>query len=261
MLQHVIRHMCVSTSFRRLNSYIPAFKMDESQLKPDPITESIISEICMIKKPVLGYISDMRLERHDQVRPYDIVRNCDYLAMCGNNGDPFNNHYRELLVFASMNFEHTVFIAGNHEYDKVKYPEIVIDRLRNISHDLPNVEFLNRDTTNINGYTIMGATLCKDDEYSASNEYNPTNKMYMQDVNWLTQMIDSDSNKKIVLTCREPKFQLQRCLYEGLPHQFNFYNNPDNVSYKRNNIYAWLYGQYRGKHSKYHKPVPELIQL
>jgi hypothetical protein len=185
--------------------------------------------------------------------------------MCGNNGDPFHNHYRELLLFASMNFERTVFIAGNHEYDKVRNPETVIDRLRNISHDLPNVEFLNRDMTNIYGYTILGASLYEDD-------CDTKNKMYNQDVIWLRDMITCVSNKKIVLTNRLPRYR-----YGELLHKFNFYNNPDNVIY--DNIYAWLCGHSRGNtstfingvyyginavgciKSKFYKPIPELILL
>ena len=214
----------------------------------------------ILKKPVLGYISDLHLERNTRIHPYDIVPNSDYLALCGDNGDPFKNHYRELLIYASMNFEHTVFIAGNHEYDGISNPAIVVDRLNEISHDLPNVEFLNRTATNIAGYTIIGATLWTNRDKSLISPYdnryikklwtaNVINSMHRQDMDWLTHMIGNTPNKKIVLTHHVPTFQLRSSFYKEFPNQFMFYNNLDHLL-NSDDVYAWICGHSHCKNTK-----------
>lgn len=234
MYMRRISHICATR--RRVFPIVPVNQVDYT------VDDLVRSELLLRKhagicaqtrkkKDILGYISNLRLDKNDCIRPYDIEPHTDYLALCGDNGDPFKYHYRELLIYASMNFQHTVFIAGDREYDRVTDPTVVVDRLNEISHDLPNVEFLNRDTANIAGYTVIGATLwnngaCNNNDGRMAKRKYITNGMNCRDVDWLTHIINATTAEKIVLTHNAPTF---------LSHQLN-----------DTNIYAWICGSSRG---------------
>jgi hypothetical protein len=271
----------------RINSYISPHNIRYSCVSNIIPSKYKNDKISHTKKQVLGYISDLHLERNHKTQPYDIAPTSDYLMLGGDNGDPFKDHYRELLIYASMNFEKTVFIAGNHEYDRVSDPTIVIDRLHEISHDLSNVEFLNRTATDIAGYTVLGVTLWtpRDKSYSSyssnnshsnnssnnshsnnsnsnnssnssnssnminrSNRSNMINSMHYQDIDWLSHMLYT-KKKKIVLTHHIPTFRLRSPFYKHFPNQCMFYNKLDHLL-NGDDIYAWICGHSHCKYTK-----------
>lgn len=75
--------------------------------------------------------------------------------------------YREFLQRCSRDFDHVVYVAGNHEFYHGKWP-LGVQYLRDEVRDLENVHFLEMDCVDIMGYTFVGGTLWTD-----MNRYDP----------------------------------------------------------------------------------------
>lgn len=69
--------------------------------------------------------------------------------------------FRDFLRRAGENFEHVVYVAGNHEFYHGKWVENIQD-LRNECSVFPNIHFLERDTVTIDGVLFVGGTLWTD---------------------------------------------------------------------------------------------------
>jgi DNA repair exonuclease SbcCD nuclease subunit len=205
----------------------------------------------------LGFVSDTHFEVNRSLST-NIRPTSDFLALCGDVGDPFELHYRELLIKASFNFEKTVYIAGNHEYHGSDSMEKTIDQLYDISHDLPNVEFLHRDVTEMNGYLVAGATLWtkRPDRASTSNatyhyneDYNRRiNKEHVKDLTFLEDIVSNPDYRKIILTHHIPSYRMCVPKYKNSPGRSLFYNDLEYLLNSRHNIRAWLCGH---SHCKY----------
>ena len=69
--------------------------------------------------------------------------------------------YRKFLQRCSDNFNHVIYIAGNHEFYNGKWP-LGIDYLREEVSNYHNIYFLENDTKEIDGITFIGSTLWTD---------------------------------------------------------------------------------------------------
>jgi len=201
----------------------------------------------------LGYVSDLHLERNKTLKPRIPVTS-DYLALCGDIGNPFQKSYKELLTFVSLNFEETFLVSGNHEYDAHKTIEEVDDKINNVCEHLPNVHFLNNSSVRLGGYKVLGTTLWtsrniasitnKSGTYTFNQSLNrKINDVHQKQLEWLENQIMKDQDTpKIVLTHHPPSFKMCIDKFEDSPTKSLFYNNLDHLMAPHRNVYAWLCG-------------------
>ena len=129
-------------------------------------------------------ISDLHLEFRD----YEIKNNgADVLVLAGDilvaepmrktpydaeltEGDSISEEshsrrmavrYRSFLKKCSKEFDHVIYVAGNHEFYNGKWNQ-GIDVLRTECERYTNVHFLDDETININGVNFIGGTLWTD---------------------------------------------------------------------------------------------------
>jgi len=76
--------------------------------------------------------------------------------------------YREFFKHVSDEYEHVVYVAGNHEFYHGPYPD-VYGWLREEFTNYPNIHFLDMDTVVIDDVTFVGGTL-----WSNMNKRDPT---------------------------------------------------------------------------------------
>lgn len=69
--------------------------------------------------------------------------------------------YRDFLKRCSSQFQHVVYIAGNHEFYHGSFPK-GIEYLRSECEKFPNVYFMENDHKKIGDYTFIGCTLWTD---------------------------------------------------------------------------------------------------
>lgn len=80
--------------------------------------------------------------------------------------------YREFLTHVSNEYEHVIYIGGNHEAYHGRFPDY-IQWLRDECKNYPNIHFLEMDSVVIDDITFVGGTLWTD-----MNKRDP-NTMYM----------------------------------------------------------------------------------
>ena len=76
--------------------------------------------------------------------------------------------YREFFHHVSQEYEHVVYIAGNHEFYHGRYPD-AYGWLREEIANYDNIHFLDMDSVEIDGITFVGGTLWTD-----MNKNDPT---------------------------------------------------------------------------------------
>ena len=83
-------------------------------------------------------------------------RYADILALVGDIGDPWQNHYPEFLTQCAEEFKHVLVIAGNHEFYNREhtFPESVA-RMKKIAKAWHNVHFLHRDAFQVPGTNVV----------------------------------------------------------------------------------------------------------
>lgn len=116
-----------------------------------------MSFIRLNKSSILQFISDIHLEYsiYRAIRPVGT-----HLALCGDIGDPFKNEYTSLIKSVSNSFKEVFLISGNHEYFQDKYTMNDVDnKISDIVSKYNNVKYLNKSTTTLDEYNIVGCTL------------------------------------------------------------------------------------------------------
>jgi len=112
-------------------------------------------------------MSDLHLELHKAIPP--LTPTAEYLALCGDIGNPFESTYRKFLEIVSRLYKQVYLIAGNHEY----YGNCFISTkqcIKDTVADLPNVHFLDNRAIgpvleggeNTRQIRIFGTTLWSD---------------------------------------------------------------------------------------------------
>ena len=140
--------------------------------------------------------------------------------------------FRDFLARCSKEFQHVVYVAGNHEFYHGKWKASLQD-LRDECDKFPNVYFLENDIKEIDDYTFVGATLWTDmnkndpltlyhltsmmndfkvirnDEHGYT-KLRPAHAMYrhQQTLSYFKNVIDDRKDKKIVVVGHHsPSFQ------------------------------------------------------
>jgi predicted phosphodiesterase len=110
----------------------------------------------------LQILSDLHLEFYGLTKLLRLLRwipvRGNVLVLAGDIGNPYKLEYRTFFDWASVNFEHVVYVPGNHEYYFHTIPETHA-RIQNVLGALANVHVLNGASVEINGVRFVGATL------------------------------------------------------------------------------------------------------
>lgn len=189
-------------------------------------------------------------------------------------GDLCNPFYEETLNyfdFVSKTFDHTFYIAGNHEFynysnmtmDKIK------DKIRENLKKYDNITFLDNEIVKKYGYTFIGTTLwsnipdinkryvknniadyyriyVNNGAYISNITINDTNSFNEECVNFLNKFIDYDSKEKyIVITHHSPLFGSKsfptcQSKHYNSENMTAFHNNLKNMI--KSPIVLWCYG-------------------
>lgn len=150
----------------------------------------------------------------------------NFLAFCGDIGNPFDSKYFDFIQRHSQRFEHIFVVSGNHEYYSKKKGRLmnqVDNELRRVCAEFPNVHFLQLDTFDLDDdFVFAGCTLwtpvtkeaetwMRDyesiykDENVKVESYDILEKNGMMS-DWLEQILKKrqDNKKVIVLTHHAP---------------------------------------------------------
>lgn len=104
----------------------------------------------------IQYLSDVHLEENEEPC---IEKKADYLALCGDIGNPFDQDFETFLTKMCKSYKDVFFVPGNHEYF---FASMSATNLRLMMHagDISNLHFLNNTYYDITDkLRIVGAPL------------------------------------------------------------------------------------------------------
>ena len=122
---------------------------------------------------VLQYASDLHLELRtiDTIPIIEPINNLNklkqnYLALCGDIGNPYIDTYKAFLDIHSKLYIHILIISGNHEYYSSKTKQYTIEDMDNKLYEIVkkynNVTYLNMEKIIIGRTKFIGCTLWSD---------------------------------------------------------------------------------------------------
>lgn len=104
-------------------------------------------------KKKVGILSDLHLESSNM----KLEPNCDILVLAGDISQDFSLLYR----FFEQNIPESmpvIYVPGNHEYEG-KRAFIVMEELKKIEDEFPNIHVLQNEAIDIEGIRFIGSTL------------------------------------------------------------------------------------------------------
>jgi predicted phosphodiesterase len=232
--------------------------------------------ICKIQ-----YVSDLHLEFYDTIELANFVKPvAKYLALAGDIGKPGHALYDRFLQYASDNWKHVFYVAGNHEYydtcrNKWKYkaPTTFEERhseLIRTTNKYSNIHFLRRDSPSYylaeENIAVVGSTLwthisdtnvatalhgMSDYNYIARYEdgeilpIRPAflNKIHEEEKQMLDLQIhywETQKTDVVAVTHHMPSFSLIGSRYANDPLNFCFASHCESLI--RPPVKAWIYG-------------------
>lgn len=221
----------------------------------------------------LRYISDLHLEfyhLHNHPYPRLITHNEDeYLALCGDIGNPLFPNYTDYLHAVSRQFKRVFLVSGNHEYYQVfniekKTISQINQTIQDICDRFPNVDFINNRTIDVegnisiagttlwsytpperimHGHRVMGDYHCIYNDNGNTFTPHDSNSLNARNVSWLVNQIDLTKQRNrrlIVLSHHMPSHQLIADKYKGSALSVFFANQLDHLL--KPPVVAWLCG-------------------
>jgi hypothetical protein len=224
----------------------------------------------------IQYASDLHLEFRSGPFPALLKPAAPILVLAGDVGRPDKPEYRNFLQYCSRNWNHTVVIAGNHEFynDHATAlwsrhrPHTMAERLEmceRAATDFPNIHFLQKSRRVIDGVAFLGATLWTDlsdpkdalaaetrmTDYRVITQDGSTpitaadvNRAHWEDRMWLAQEIAACAEEErpaVVVTHHLPSFQLVASRFAGAGRlNASFASNVEELV--RAPVVAWIAG-------------------
>ena len=175
---------------------------------------------------------------------------------------------REFFKRCSDEFEHVIYVAGNHEFYHGIFPD-AIDWLRKECEAFPNVHFLEMDSIDIGEFTFLGGTLWTDmnkgdpvtiyniskmmnDFHIIRNSGRSYSKFSPQDavirhretIKYIKNTIDSEPNKNYVVVGHMcPSLQSVNEIYRNdTIMNGGFYSELSDIMLDRPQIKLWTHG-------------------
>lgn len=107
----------------------------------------------------------------------------NYLALCGDIGNPFLPNYKTFLERHSKLFNHILIVTGNHEYyssnNKQRSMQQIDAEVAKIASEFPNVTFLQEESVVIDDITFAGCTLWTAVDEGCQRTMNDYNFIYI----------------------------------------------------------------------------------
>ena len=191
----------------------------------------------------IQYASDLHLEFRGPPFQSLLTPVAPVLVLAGDVGRPDKPEYRNFLQYCSRNWDHTVVVAGNHEFynDKTAIHTVKhrLGMCGTAAAEFPNVYFLQQGRKVIDGVAFLGATLWTDlrdakDALTAETRMNDyrvitedgarpvtaaaTNRWHWSDRSWLAAEIAAAAEEErpvVVVTHHLPSFQLVAARFAG----------------------------------------------
>ena len=113
------------------------------------------------KAPTFFTLSDLHLEIRKTFdrKMFDNVT-ADVLLLAGDIGKPHLPIMHEFLQFCALQFQHVVYVPGNHEYWSGQGHVVVDERLEKLCEPFENVHLLRRNVLELSDNTcVLGCTL------------------------------------------------------------------------------------------------------
>lgn len=190
--------------------------------------------------PTFQLVSDIHLELNFEVPVLPVT--ADNLVLCGDIGLPGKRYY-SFLREVSSRYGHVIVILGNHEY----YARTTIDLAR-----LPaNVHVLDKASVEIDGVTVLGATLWSDVTDSAfagladgrriwQFTAEKSRALHRTHVAWLASAIAATPGPVLVATHHAPVLAANGALYADSPLKTAFATDLHHLFHP--NVRAWCWG-------------------
>jgi len=201
-------------------------------------------------------VSDIHLDYNDinQNDFNNIIKpSAEILIIAGDLGNPFNDNYKNFLLFYSLLFIKIFIISGNHEY---YYNDIheTNAKIAEICSNFDNIHFLNNTTYEYNNILFIGTTLWSDTtniknyDLSTIRDYRniknftqyKSNQLFRQNIEFIEKELEKNKTS-IVITHHAPSF---RCIPEEFKEDILntcFYSNLEYL-FEYTNILVWIYG-------------------
>jgi predicted phosphodiesterase len=134
-------------------------------LKTKSKSESFI--ITFNNKMKLAVASDLHLDHYTVSQQKDIL-NCfdnddsDTIILAGDLGNPFSDHYLDLLNKCKEQYKYVLFIAGNHEFYQDRTETDVEEKLESLSWETNTIFLQKHSWRHPSGTVISGCTLWTD---------------------------------------------------------------------------------------------------
>lgn len=189
------------------------------------------------------------------------------LILAGDIGNINSKLYIKFIEYISNNWEHIIYILGNHEYysltDKIQTVNEMKTSYNNLFEQYPNIHLLDNDVFEYNDYVFIGTTLWSfipnssrnitksflNDFYQIyiSNKENINidyyNDLHTKSLDFLIETTKKYSNKKIIIITHHSPYpnNTSNPKYEGLKTNCAFSSDIIN-KFNDDNIIMWIFG-------------------
>jgi predicted MPP superfamily phosphohydrolase len=140
----------------------------------------------------LYFVSDTH---HEMLKPalsskIDIVplkngeNNRNFLALCGDIGNPFDDKYRAFIQRHTDRFEKIFIVSGNHEYysnGKQRTMNKIDEQLYKLASEFENVHYLQKNSLQVEDTTFIGCTLWTEADQFIEDNMNDYLRIYIED--------------------------------------------------------------------------------
>lgn len=147
----------------------------------------------------LYYVSDTHHEllkskpsERVNIVPDSDINVINFLALCGDIGNPFNPNYLAFLQRHTDRFKHIFIISGNHEYYSNQKQRTIAEtdaKIAEIASQFANVSALQKSTFQIDDVLFIGCTLWTKVDATAEHLMNDYTRIYVDSDRETSQMI------------------------------------------------------------------------
>lgn len=216
----------------------------------------------------IAILSDLHLEHGNEVDFSGI--DADVLVLAGDcivaavidnpRWSAQQELFEDVFASASSNFEHVLYIMGNHEYYHSDFATVE-PRVREWLKQWPNVQMLEQQHTSINGVRFVGATLWSDtsrDPYAALNTSLLGDFQVIRDGASNLRLVSyqfqherafeylqhacSGVEPTVVITHHSPSERSTAPRFEGTALNTFFHSKLDDWIENKENIKLWIHG-------------------
>lgn len=201
-------------------------------------------------------VSDIHLETRQEIP--DIFNEwnieADIVVLAGDIGCPFKKLTEDFLTIMSKNFDHVLYVPGNHEYYSGYSIKKCNKKLQKLCDKFENVICMNNKTCEIDGIKFIGSILWS---YIPVGDHFPNtgdgtsingmtqtlkNELFFENVHFLTSEINKSRKNQddvVVITHHLPTYKAISPQHKNYPSNFYYASNLDHLIQGCN---VWIHG-------------------